>query len=390
MADPKGKVDVKVLEAKLDKGEELTKEEEQFLLEDEGPVDGFAKPTITDEQKPDEEKEEPAVKSAEEIKAEKDAAVAKQAKDDKIKALGLPETATNEEITAAETKIQQAQEANDPFLKIEKELQKPEGQEDLKDFTVREKAYFHQMRRDRKAKQKAEEERDGALFELSKAKKEPTKKEEPAAAKDPLEGRDDTDFLTVADVKKILAGAPKDQSPVTTASFVSNPMVHSFLEKCDAEASGKLADYEEVMALTEEIINTNPAYQKQVVEALMKGDNPAVKIYELIKGDPEFSKLFPVAQTKVKARKSKASETSVKKEEPKVKTADELEKEKKAKEAEDALEQNKNKPKTSGHAEGKEVLEGTDLTIEQIASMSDMEFRKLPKKARQKYLELYG
>jgi hypothetical protein len=141
------------------------------------------------------------------------------------------------------------------------------------------------------------------------------------------------------------------------------------------------------MELTEEIINTNPAYQKAVAESLIKGENPALKMYELIQADPEYAKLLPAAQTRVQARKAKKSD---KKEEPKAKTAEELKKEADAAEAEKKLKENADKPKTSGHAEGKDKIEGSDYTLEQITAMSDREFSKLPKKVREKYLELYG
>jgi hypothetical protein len=165
------------------------------------------------------------------------------------------------------------------------------------------------------------------------------------------------------------------------------PFVQSFIKICDEKAAAEKPDYEEVMELTEEIINTNPAYQKQVAESLIKGENPALKMYELIQADPEYAKLLPAAQTRVQARKAKKSD---KREEPKAKTAEELKKEADAAEAEKKLKENADKPKTSGHAEGKDKIEGSDYTLEQITAMSDREFSKLPKKVREKYLELYG
>ena len=57
----------------------------------------------------------------------------------------------------------------DTLEKLERELQKPEGKADLSKFSPREKAYFHQMQRDRRAKQKAEAERDVAFRKLNQA-----------------------------------------------------------------------------------------------------------------------------------------------------------------------------------------------------------------------------
>ena len=72
----------------------------------------------------------------------------------------------------------------DFFEKLEREMEKPEGKENLTDFTPREKAYFHRMRRDRKLRQQAESERDQVIFRETKAKQE--KAAEPV--KDPLDG----------------------------------------------------------------------------------------------------------------------------------------------------------------------------------------------------------
>jgi hypothetical protein len=173
-------------------------------------------------------------------------------------------------------------------------------------------------------------------------------------------------------------------------SILNVPFVRSYLKQCDEKAAAAHADYSEVLELTEEIIKTNPDYQKQVVDALIRGEDPAMKTYELIKADPEFAKLFPAAQVRVKARKAKSSEKKEEAPAAKTKTPEEIEKEKVALAAQEKLEGNETKPKTSGHAEGKDKIEGTDLTIEQIAKMSDREFSKLPKKVRERYLQLYG
>jgi glucan-binding YG repeat protein len=245
------------------------------------------------------------------------------------------------------------------------------------------------MRRDRKAKQQAEADRDAARFELSKTKKEKPA-EKPAEEEDPFKGREDDDLFTVADAKKILAKSQKKEEVKMDASFMELPAVQTFLKGCDIVAANEhKEDYEVVMDLTDQIIMANPAHQKLIAEAFSRGENPALKQYELIKGDPSFSKLLPMAQTRVAARKTKKAEEKPK-EEPKAKSAEELQKEADAKKAEEALEANQTKPKTSGHAEGKDKIEGSDLTIEQIASMSDREFAKLPKKTREKYLEMYG
>ena len=379
-------VDIKVIETKLDKKEPLTKAEEDFLLKSEpAPAEFGGNPapgTEAPEDGEDGNKETPASETPEEKAAKDKADADKKAKE----AADLKAVEDKKTIEANE---------KDPLFKIEQMLQenqdRPDEQVDVAkaDFSPREKAYFWQMRRDRKAKQQAEADRDAAKFELSKTKKEKPA-EKPAEEEDPFKDREDDDIFTVADAKKILAKSQKKEEVKMDASFMELPAVQTFLKSCDIVAANEhKEDYEVVMDLTDQIIMTNPAHQKLIAEAFSRGENPALKQYELIKGDPSFSKLLPVAQTRVAARKTKKAEEKPK-EEPKAKSAEELQKEADAKKAEEALEANQTKPKTSGHAEGKDKIEGSDLTIEQIASMSDREFAKLPKKTREKYLEMYG
>jgi hypothetical protein len=388
-------VDLKAVEAKLDKNEKLSKEEEQFLMENQSPPEGFKSQGIVPE------KEEPAKQTPEAKKAAEDKVAAdKKAQDALIgraKAAGLPETATEAEIQAAEIKKPPEDHRVD-MLKLETMLERKDDatDNDIQDWSAREKAYYWRMRREQKRATKAEEDRDMARFELSKLKKPAEKPaEEPKKEEDPFEGKEPGDFLTVADAKKILvksqeAATKKEEAP-KSGLFIEHPLIQSFLKRCDEEVSKAHEDYEVAMELSQEIIGTNPDYQKKVAEALVKGENPALTMYELIKADPEFAKLLPAAQTRVAARKvkksDKAPDPAAK---PKEKTPEELQQEKEAQAAEDKLKENAGKPKTSGHAEGKDGFEGSGLSLEQITAMSDREFAKLGKKVREKYLELYG
>jgi len=376
--------------AKLEKGEALSKEENKFVMalppedadagnkpatdegEEEEKIDWGAAEDLTGKDKKGEE-------TPEEKKAKEDQAAA-----DKKKA--------DDEAAAAEKKKTEEEESKDPLFRIERELQKPEGQENLAEFSDREKAYFYQMRRDRKNRQKAEEERDAALFrEIQHKNKDETKEEK--TDEDPLaelKKKDPTDFLTVKEVvgilEKVTKPAAKKEAEPKGAAI--DPVRMKYLKLCDEEARvAHPEDYESVMELTEEIVNTNPTYLKEVAKSIAAGENPAIKTYELIKSDPEFSKLFPAAENKVKARKAGEKKSE--------KSPEEIEKERKAQEAQDALEKNKDKTKTTGHAGGESG--GADesgkidgYSVQDIMSMSDLQFAKLPKKTRVKFLEQYG
>ncbi len=271
--------------------------------------------------------------------------------------------------------------AEDFFDKMERELSKPEGKEDLTEFTTREKAYYHSMRSDRKKRQKAEVERDEALFREMKLKKE---KEKPEVVEDddPFKDRAPDDLLTVEDIKKLLAKKEKKEEPKVEKTEpiidINNPTTKKFLDLCDKEAKQTYPDYEEVIELANEIISNNPKYQEDLANCFYRGENPAMKMYELIKSDAEFEKLIPVAQTRVNARKVKTDKPAVA-----------VDKDKKAQEVQEAIEKNKTKTKTSAHAVGSEDNSG-ELTLEEINKMPSREFAKLPKKQRDKILQLYG
>jgi hypothetical protein len=175
------KVDIKVLEAKIDKGEELTAAEETFLMSDQkAPAEFQGNPSLETEEKvedgkdplKDEGKSEADI-AAENKKAE-DLKKAQELLQGRAKAAGLPEDAPEADILAAEKKKEEEIDENDPFYRVEQLLQKEEKdvtEADLEKYTKREKAYYYQMRRDRKARQDAEAERDAALFSLSKLKR---------------------------------------------------------------------------------------------------------------------------------------------------------------------------------------------------------------------------
>lgn len=372
-------ITIESVNAKLEKKEPLTKEESKFImsLPPDNASDGN-KVATEEEEAIDWPKEPEGEETPEKIKVKEEAKAAEEKKKVEEKAL-------------AEKKKEE-----DPKLDIERleaELAKPEGKESLEGLTKREVAYFWSMRRDRRARQKAEEERDAAHFREIQHKNQEEAKAKEEIVEDPLKDlkeKDQEDYMTVADAVKILEKAlkpaPKKEEPKATAI---GPVHLKYLEFCDKEArSNHSEDYDAVMELASEIVNSNDAYVKEVGEAIAKGENPAEKTYQLIKQDPEFSKLFPAAETKVKARK-------VAEKKPEIKTPEELEKERKAKEAEDALEKNKEKPKTTGHVGGEgggadETGKIDGYSVDDIYKMSDLHFAKLPKKTREKFLQQYG
>jgi hypothetical protein len=395
MAD---EITLEKVNAKLAKGEALTAEENKFVMS--LPPEGV--PAAEEDKDIDWDKAEDLDKpkegeTPEEKKAREEKAAADKKKTelaDRAKKINLPETATEEEIIAAE---KTAEDAKDPLVKLETKLQETEKLSDeqikLDDtWSDREKAYFWQMRKDRKKRQQAEEERDAARFrEIQRETKEKAEGKE-EKVEDPLaefKKRDQDDFMTVADVvaavEKILKAKPPKKEEAAPSEAVIKMRV-KFLQLCDNEARATHPeDYDAVMELTEEIITSNAKYNEAIFQTIAEGKNPAEKSYELIKSDPEFAKLFPAAQTKWQAKQKKPD---------KQKTPEELKKEADAKAAEKALEDNKKKIKTTGNAGGEsgggegETIEG--YTVQQIVAMTPLQFAKLPQATRKKFLDKYG
>lgn len=368
------------IEQKLDKGEALTPEETKFIMglpadagqsnksaviaDDE---DAFANIEEIDE-KEDEKKEE--------VKKEKPA----EKVEEKTK-----EKAEPDKDGAADSK--QTKEDDEFFARLERELEKPAGEEDLSTFTKREKAYFWQMRRDRAARQKAEHTADTLRLEKlrQEAEKQKPQEEEEPDIKKVLAGKDKDDFVSVAELEQIITQQkPKAKPTEKTETNAGLVWQQEYLRRCDEIAAERYKDdYVEVMECADDIVAKNPDYLKRVNEALLNRENPAVVMYNLIKSDGEFETAHKKAVARLKSRNYIPA--SEKKEE-----AEKKETQQKAERVEKKIEENINKPKTSGHFSGGEGNEADVMTLDKLAKMPDNEFFAMPKKKRDALLKKFG
>ena len=371
-------VDEKVLNEKISKKEPLSKEEETAVLQsDSNPAEGYSR--ISDsviESMPiedfDKESEKKEVKKDALPKEDAPAGEVDKKEPDKDKGVSSD-----------------GESSDDVFVKLERELAKPEGKEDLKGWSDREKAYFHQMRRDRKSRQKAEADLDIERREKLRLKKEveakPKQEEDPLSE---LKKKNPTDYMTVAEVVALTEKLNKKEDKKTEEVIDRNvdPKQMRYLKMCEKEArETHPEDFDAVMELTEDIINNNPQHLTEVAKALYAGENPALREYELIKADPEFADLFVVAKTKIEAKQTKKDPKEEIKKDPPKKTEADVEKEKKATEAQEALEKNKSKPKTTGSIDSSSDTDD-EPSFDALSKLSDREFAKLPKKVRARYL----
>lgn len=281
--------------------------------------------------------------------------------------------------------------AEDPKVdmeRIERELAKPEGKEDLTGFTKREKAYYSQMRRDRKRRQDAEARADVLEREVLKMKNPPP------PPPDPLEGVGDEDVLTGKELRERLKKMPPAAKlePEPTAPKVDGRQKR-YLELCEKEAREARQDFDEVMELADELIATDSEALKDIGRKVDDGENPAIAMYEAIKKHKDFENLFPAAQTRVAARKTPAASAAPASHSapaaPATPAVDPA-KLNDAQRAQEALEVNGKKTKTTAHVSSREGKPSAELSIEEIAKMSDLEFARLPKATRDRFLREYG
>jgi len=359
------KVDMKAVEEKITNKQALTPEEikevmsappQDMIVNDPEDDELFKNAIDLDEPKKEEKKEEIKEPPEEKVKEEKKDAETPPAKEEPPK--------------------------DEPNLdKVHQELEKPVGQEDLSGFSRNEKGLFWEMKRERQARQKAEEERD--VLRLDKVRREQAPKEEKET---PIPEIPDDEFVSGKQLKEIVKTIKADKKTESApAPAAMNGMLKQYNAMCEQVAKTQYDDYDEVIEAANDILLNNPAYKQQLLNAYQTGDNPAIIAYHLTKSDPSFDKAVGLARARLEARNPKKKEAA--KEEPKKEPEA---KKDEAKEKEKKIEENSNKAKTSGSFGGGETGGEPGLTLEELRSMSDDEFRKIPKAKRDKILMKYG
>jgi hypothetical protein len=238
------------------------------------------------------------------------------------------------------------------------------------------------MRRDRKARQQAEAERDVALFQLTKLKNPPP------PPPDPLAGLAADDVLTVQEVRERLAKTPPPAAPETIPAGPAAQAKH-YLVMCEKEARAAHEDFDSVMELTELVDNDAPTL-REISERVKAGENPAEVMYTKIKQHKDFTNLLPAAELRVKARKTAPAAPPASQAPAAPAAPEDKAKIKSATDAEQALKDNAARAKTTAHVSAREGKPAEELTLEEIGSMSDLAFSKLPRHVRNRYLKMHG
>lgn len=387
------------VQGKLDKGEKLTPEETKFVMS--LPPDGVEPaPENTDEDDPfkdieDEGKEEEGKEKEE--KGEEEGKEKETPEGDEDKEEAEPGKAAKEkpeekksEAKPGEAEPPKKEEEKKPdeetfHAKVERTLDLPDYKINLDGYSDREKGLFWELRKERKARQKAEEERDAERFDkIKKQKLEELKAKEKAEEEEEKPSEDDEEFITKGEAKKREKARKEaealDRAAQARAVIIrtSDIAAHSIIESRRAKGED-LPDYDKVMELGPVIIEGNEEYGKAIQAVWNKGGNAALTCYDLIRKDPRFKSLYnPEAPAKAaeKPKEEKPKETPAEK----------------GKETLKKIDENSKKVKTSGAHGGGGEAQGDygEYSFDQLLNMSTSEFRKVPKKIREKFLKDVG
>lgn len=239
----------------------------------------------------------------------------------------------------------------------------PEKEEALvKDFNANEKKLYWERKKERIKRQEAQREKELTAIQLSAAKREiellktsQPKSVEESEEEAPEVNEDDERIMTVGEFKR-MQKAKAEEAEKTNAQAQA---IIKRVEVQEVEAKAKYADYDDVTLLAAEMIKTNPAYRRVLAEAANDpNENVAEVAYNIGRLHPKYGKTAkaePKAETKQIDRAIKNSEKRV------------------------------TSASVSGGG-GKSAISEADLTVEDVAKMSNVQYAKLSKETRDRIL----
>ena len=349
VAEPKqtAVINEKGIVEKASKGEELTSQEREVLK-------GIpAKQTASEEPIEVEESE------TEEVVEEEEKATPEEIKD------------MGEQAKAEVERVEKKEVSTDRRALIEAELNKPDNLVDLSKFNSPiELGLYWDLRKARTKNNRLQEENE--TLRIEKIVKEiQSKPKEEVKKVDPFEGREDEDILTVADVKKILAGREETKQAPPPLRTIDQLRV----EKVEAESrlrSKGINDFYDVVDFAEQVLGKDQEAIAILQDTAKSGGNVAEKTYWLIKGHPAWSEVEKVI-TEENRRKITSSKPI-----PKENT-----------ERAERIEKNESKVKTTGAGSGSSAV-AKEFTVAEIANLTADEVRRMPKETRQAILKKFG
>jgi hypothetical protein len=240
----------------------------------------------------------------------------------------------------------------------------PEKEEAIvKDFNANEKKLYWERKKERVKRQEAQREKELTAIQLAAAKREIEllKNSQPKSVEESNEeetqevNEDDERIMTVGEFKRMQKAKAEEAEKV-------NAQAQSIIKRVEVQevkAKAKYADYDEVTKLAAEMIKTSKSYARVLAQAANDPDeNVAEVAYNIGRLHPNYGKTAkaePKAETKQIDRAIKNSE----------------------------------KRATSASVAGgggKSAVGEADLSVEDVAKMSNVEYAKLSKETRDRIL----
>lgn len=280
---------------------------------------------------------------------------------------------------------------------IERELEKPDNQQDLSKFSEAEVGLFIDLRKQREKNRRLTEENDRLRFEKLKTelKEAVTPPKVVVEEEDPLAGREDTDLLTVADVRRILTPkktTKEEKGGKETPRGLITPE-ETRAQEITAEQTLKekgITDFKDVTQHVSYALHDDPEAQ-EILRGIARNNltaapqdkvNIAEKIYWLVKG----SKKWPTIKVLIEQERGKVAKPGEEVKKPagelKQPPAENLERG-------ERIKKNGEKVVTTGAGGGADEVAG-EFTAKDIADMSTEDFGKLPRETRDKILKKFG
>lgn len=240
----------------------------------------------------------------------------------------------------------------------------PEKEESLvKNFNANEKKLYWERKKERVKRQEAQREKELTAIQLAAAKREiellkngqPKSVEESKEEETQEVDEDDERIMTVGEFKRMQKAKAEEAEKVNAQA----QSIIKRVEMQEVEAKAKYADYDDVTKLAAEMIKTNKSYARVLAQAANDPDeNVAEVAYNIGRLHPKYGKTAkaePKAETKQIDRAIKNSEKRV------------------------------TSASVSGGG-GKAAVGEADLSVEDVAKMSTVEYAKLSKETRDRIL----
>ncbi len=305
--------------------------------------------------------------SADEIVAGKKHGLIKD--DNPSKKNGKDEGAEEEEESGDEGKSEETEEVEDrdPKDAADEDLDPEEEADLVKNYNDNEKSLYWKAKKERLKRQNAQSENEHTKIRLAAAQREidllkkGTKKTDAEGEEEDTDGEDeDTRVMTVGEFKKLLAKQKEDQGKQNAQ--VQETIVR--LEQQEAEFKADHPDFDEVMDLAKEMMDKKPSFRQMLLSA---GANPQENAAEIA---------YSIGQLNPKYKKGGSGTNKEAGADTKTKV--------------DKAIKNADKRQSSAAVSGggtKRIVSEDDLTVEEAANLSPVQYGKLSRKTRDRLLK---